>query len=98
MIPTRAPSANPRGEIGVCRVERPLTRRIERTTAMILAPDRTQLAEDLRRMMDELCAPELTLARANVLRPRVQRLLEVIRETDSRPRADRLEAGLAGRN
>ena len=69
---------------------------------MIVAPDRTQLAEDLRRMMDELCAPELTLARADVLRPRVHRLLEVIRETDDPARpvgpAGRLETCQAGRN
>ncbi len=66
---------------------------------MIVAPDRTQLAEDLRRMMDELCAPELTLARASVLRPRVHRLLDAIREAGDAPRADRLDAtGRAGRN
>ena len=62
---------------------------------MIFARDRTQLVEDLARMMDELCAPELTLARAEVLRPRVARLLAALRESNDRPRplavADRLE-------
>ena len=62
---------------------------------MIVAQDRAQLAQDLARLMDELCAPELTLARADALLPRVNRLLEVLRESDDRPRplaiADRLE-------
>ncbi len=52
---------------------------------MIMNPDRTQLVEELRQMMDELCAPELTLARADVLRPRITRLLETIRESNESP-------------
>ena len=64
---------------------------------MIVNPGRTSLVDELRRMMDELCAPELTLGQANVLRPRVTRLLETIREANEspRPRAtlDRFESG-----
>jgi hypothetical protein len=70
---------------------------MERTTAMIAAQDRAQLVEDLSRMLDELCAPELTLARADVLRPRVDRLVATLREWDASPYPrtdrDRLEGG-----
>lgn len=49
---------------------------------MIATQDRTQHVEDLTRMMDELCAPELTLARSQVLRSRITRLLDTIRESN----------------
>jgi hypothetical protein len=54
---------------------------------MTIAPDRAQLVEDLARMMDELCAPELTLARSEVVRSRVARLLDTLREPNDSPRA-----------
>ena len=63
---------------------------------MIVAQDRTQLVEDLARMMDELCAPDLTLARADVLRPRVIRLLEILREANDRPHPHAIAGRLGG--
>jgi hypothetical protein len=45
---------------------------------MELRDDRTRQLEDLRRTMDELCAPELTLARASTLRLRLHGLLETL--------------------
>jgi len=46
---------------------------------------RTQLVENLLRTMDELCAPDLTLARAEILRPRVARILDALRASEPRP-------------
>ncbi|WP_435008412.1 hypothetical protein P12x_005624 [Tundrisphaera lichenicola] len=46
---------------------------------------RNELAEDLRRAMDELTDPGLTLARAEILRPRVARIIEAIRESERMP-------------
>ena len=60
---------------------------------MTVAPDRIQLAEDHRRMMDELCTPELTLARAEVLRPQVAHILAAIREVEPAPRLVRRGEG-----
>ena len=64
---------------------------------MIVYQDRTQLVEDLARMMEELSEPGLTLGRASVLRPEVARILEMIRDwhEPARPRAhpDRSECG-----
>jgi hypothetical protein len=58
---------------------------------MTIAHDRARLAEALRTTLDELCAPDLTLARANTLRPEVARLLEAIDQLPVRsPVADRL--------
>ena len=53
---------------------------------MIATQERNQLAEDLRRAMDELCDPGLTMARAEVLRPRVARIIEAIRRSEAEPR------------
>jgi hypothetical protein len=64
---------------------------------MTVAPDLAQFVEDLARMMDELSAPELTLARAEVVRSRIARLLDSLGEPADSPRsptfAERLEAG-----
>ncbi len=53
---------------------------------MIVTPDRAQFIEDLARMMDELCASELTLARSEIVRSRVARLLDLLQEPDDSPR------------
>jgi hypothetical protein len=39
--------------------------------------------------MDELCAPELTLAQGAILRPRVHRILEALREVEAAAHRDR---------
>jgi hypothetical protein len=53
---------------------------------MSMTQDRNRLIEELSRTMEELSAPELTLGRANVLRPRVARLLAALREATDPPR------------
>jgi hypothetical protein len=58
---------------------------------MTCVPDRTELIEALRRAMDELCAPGLTLAQAEILRPRVHRILEALREVEAAPRDRRID-------
>jgi hypothetical protein len=56
---------------------------------MTSVPDRAELVEALRRAMDELCAPELTLAQGEILRPRVHRILEALREVEAAAHRDR---------
>jgi hypothetical protein len=64
---------------------------------MTSVPDRAELVEALRRAMDELCAPELTLARAEILRPRVHRILEALREVEAAAHRDRRSTSPAPR-
>ena len=52
-------------------------------------PDRTELVEALRRAMHELCAPDLTLVQSEILRPRVHRILEALREVEAAAHRDR---------
>jgi hypothetical protein len=54
-------------------------------------PDRTELVEALRRAIDELCAPGLTLAQSEILRPRVHRILEALREVEAAHRDRRVD-------
>jgi hypothetical protein len=52
--------------------------------------DKTQRMESLRRIMDELCAPDLTIARANAIRPKLYDLLELGEGTPADVPANRL--------
>jgi hypothetical protein len=56
---------------------------------MTTRPEQTELVEALRRAMDELCAPDLTLAEGAILRPRVHRILEALREVEAAAHRDR---------
>jgi hypothetical protein len=47
---------------------------------MLDARDRAQMIENLQQLLDELGAPDLTIAEANVLRPRLFDLLEALDE------------------
>ena len=58
---------------------------------MTTGPDRTELVEALRRAMDELCASDLTLAQSEILRPRVHRILEALRDSGALPRDRRVD-------
>ena len=46
-------------------------------------PDPTELLERLRLMMEEPSSPDLTLTRSGELRPRIARLLEILRSTSA---------------
>jgi hypothetical protein len=59
-------------------------------------PDRTELVEALRRAMDELCAPDLTLVQSEILRPRVHRILEALRASEAPPRDRRVDEPYPG--
>ncbi len=47
----------------------------------MLATDRTRKIEALQGLLDELCSPDLTLARANVLRPQLFELLGMLNQS-----------------
>jgi hypothetical protein len=51
----------------------------------MLVPQQTPMIAELRGMLDELCSPELTLARAEILRPRLFELLRTMNSCDAGP-------------
>ena len=53
------------------------------------APEKTLAIETLQGIMERLCAPDLTVAEAQALQPRLFRLLETIEAENRREMSDR---------